>query len=106
MKIKRDVIKGQWVDFEGDVRLQVRPFPASEGLFTPTNAEEMSEATWARFNYCLLRWEGLKEEDDSEFEFNEDNKRFVFNYIQDIVLFVITQTRIMEGDITKELGEL
>ena len=105
MKIKRKSIKGQWVDYEGGVRLQIRPFPASEGIFTPTNAEELSQATWARYNYCLQGWEGLKEEDDSDFEFNEENKKFVFDFVQDLVLFVVTQSRMMEGNITEELGE-
>lgn len=104
MKINRKNLEGKWVDWEHGVKLLLRPFPSSEGIFAPQNAKEIAEASWIRFDYCVLDWEGIEDEEGNTLECNSENKRLIFDYVEDLLSFVIVKTRQIGNEMSDELG--
>ncbi len=105
MIITRKPIKGECIEFQGHVVLFIRPFPASEGIFAPTNVKELTDASWVRFEHCLQGWKGIKDEDEeTDFEYNDENKKFLFDYAQELVFFAVTEARKMEQKVSDSLG--
>ncbi len=106
MRINRKASEGKWFDFNEKVRLHIRPFPASYGLFRPETAVELAEATWARFNYGLIGWEGIEDEDGSNLEIIEENKKLLFDLYEDLMVFVTLKIRDLTSEVNLELGNL
>lgn len=103
MKINRKIQEGKWFDFNEKVRVLIRPFPTSFGLFRPETPMELAEATWIRFNYSLLDWEGIEDEDGSKLEVTENNKKFLYDYFEDLMVFVTLRIRDMTSEVNQEL---
>jgi len=81
--------KGQWIKFPEDeeVEIKIRPFSLFSLTKVPSaDTVDMSEV-WNIFNYCIVDWKGIEGE-EGPMECNEDNKRFVYDYDQDLVVFV------------------
>ncbi len=102
--IKKKSIVEQWVEWKGDVRLLLRPFAFSQGIFVPTNAKEVAEAMWVQFNYCIMDWEGIEDEDGNTLECNEENKKLLFDYVEDLLDFVFHKVKEVTSDVSDELG--
>jgi hypothetical protein len=84
MIIKRKQLESEWFSYSEKSKFLVRPFPR----FTVLDKDKDSERMWMSFEYALQGWEGLEEEDGSKFEFTEENKRILFDFIVEIVNFV------------------
>ena len=88
MKINRNIVEATWVDYDADVSFKVRQFPLSQGMWLSGNNEEFMEFNWKRFNYALIDWKGFTNEKDEVLECNEESKRFVYDYIPEISLWI------------------
>ena len=90
MKLYVKNMQDRWVDYpdDKDVRLKIRPFPMSNGILFDTSEKRLTEYTWDKFNYCVVDWEGILDENDNPLECNDENKRLIFDYGQEIVMWV------------------
>lgn len=97
-KINTKLAEERWVEYEKDkdIKVKVRLFPMSQSLFAPIDEEGMGKAAWIRFNYCLIDWKGLTDENDKEFICNEKNKKYLFDHILELMMWI---TSILNEDI-------
>jgi len=91
MKINKSIITEKWVKYIDDeeVEFKIRPFPQSNGLMPSDDIDAQVKFNWKVFDYCLTDWRGLVDDDDKQLEFNETNKRFIFDYVREIFSFVL-----------------
>ncbi len=81
-KAKKDV-------FEIDgVKYTLRPMPFSRYRAPELDEEGQTimtmEAAWVLFDGCLAGWDGLEDGDGKPVVFNKQNKRYIFDYIEDV----------------------
>lgn len=90
MKINKSMIDAKWYDYELDneVKFLIRQMPLSIGMWAANSPEEFMAFTRRRFLYCVQDWSGLVDENDKEFPCTEENKEFVFDYVQEIPLWM------------------
>ena len=89
MKINRSIVDARWIDYvEDGVKFKIRPFPMSMGMWMPNSDDEFIEFTKKRFLYCVVDWQGLLDENDEELPCNEETKSFIFDYVQEISLWI------------------
>ena len=93
MKINRKLAEAQWVDYpEGEeVKFKIRPFPMSQGMWMPDDKTDIVDFMWKRFNYCVVDWQGVDDEEGNPFNCTEENKKFIFDYAQDIMGWISSQ---------------
>jgi hypothetical protein len=91
MKIKKSIVEAKWIKYPDDeeVEFKIRPFPQSEGLMPSDDEYKQAQFNWKVFNYCVLDWKGMVNEDNEPLECNEINKKFVFDYVREVFSFVI-----------------
>jgi hypothetical protein len=98
MKIMKSAIKERTFDFNEKVKFKVRAMPASAlkgNIFFDTGA-----ANFEIFDFVLTGWEGLYNEDDSDFVYNKENKKFIFDYVPEIKQFVIEKSNSILAETT------
>lgn len=96
MKIKTKVLDKKWFTYkDGDdvAQFQVRPFPFSN---IKMDADELILHLWEQFDYCLVGWKDI-DDDGTPYEYNDDNKKKLFDFYEHIREFVFSKA--------KELGE-
>lgn len=102
-KFNKKAAQGTWVTYteDEDVELKIRPFSlfSLSKLPTATNIE-MSDF-WNIYDYVLMDWKGIEDE-DGPLEFNEENKKMVYDYDQEISAFVVSQASEMREKIVSE----
>jgi hypothetical protein len=81
--------KGEWIALPEDeeVQIKIRPFSLFSLTKVPSADDVDMSEIWNIFNYCIIDWKGIEGE-DGPLECNEDNKRLVYDYDQDLVVFV------------------
>lgn len=97
-------IKGKWITHPEDKEVQVRIRPFSLFSFTKIPTEENVDMSqfWGIFNYCVLDWKGFVDSNDKPMKCTEENKRIVFDYDQDIILFVVNEASEMRESVVSE----
>jgi len=90
MKIDKKVLEAEWVDYK-DARLHMRPLPVSANPYQMTGNMTIADYAWQVFDYCVIGWEGFEDDKGNELKFNADNKRLVFDVLDDISNFVMEQ---------------
>ena len=83
MRITKSSVEAQWFTFEGEVQFQIRPFK-----FTSMNLESITESMYLQFDYCIVDWKGIDDEKDKPLKCNEENKKHLYDYYQDVRDFV------------------
>jgi hypothetical protein len=71
-----------------DVKVKIRRFPLTSALFAPNDPDALAKLAWQRFNYSITKWHGFVDDDGNPLECNEDNKRTVFDHMEDVLLWV------------------
>ena len=96
--------KGVWTKFPDDeeVSLLLRPFTLFSFTKMPSDDSFNIKEFWSVFDYCVLDWKGFVNAEDKVLECNTESKRMVFDYDQDIVLFVISETSKLRDSIVTE----
>jgi len=103
-KFNKSKAKGKWFDFEQDqeLKLFIKPF----SLFTmnklpsdPTDTQMNVSDLFPAFNYCVNDWKGFVDENGVELKCNEENKKLIFDFDQEIVTFVIDKAMSIRAEI-------
>ena len=107
-KFKVKPIKGVWIDVPGDeeVKLQIKPMSVFTLKKLPTTSEITIEDGWNMFNMMLIGWKGFVDEDDKPLECNEENKKMVYEYDQDLVTFAIEECNKLREQVVGEKSEI
>ena len=91
--LKKSKINGEWINYEKDdsVKLKVRPFPTNDSsiLRSGNPGEVNNEQIWDVFNYCIMDWKGIVDEDGKALECTEDNKRSLFIYDTEFIVDIL-----------------
>ena len=93
-KYKKKLALGTWIKFPEDkeVECRIRPFSLFNMTKLPNDETELSiKQIWETFNYSLLDWKGIEGEDGS-LDCNEENKRLVYDFDQELVMFIISES--------------
>lgn len=80
-----------------EIKVKIRRFPLSASLFAPNDPDGFIKLAWQRFNYCIIDWKGFTDTEDKPLECNDENKRAVFDFFEDILVWV--SSLIMDQDI-------
>lgn len=91
MKINKSRLKEQWVKIDEDVEVLLQPFPASRNIFQSVENRELDKIYWKMFNYSVLDWKGLVDENDKPLECNEENKQVVFDFAQEVMMEITSK---------------
>jgi len=97
-KYNTHTTKGEWITLPSDeeVKFKLRPFSIFSLTKKPSEDNVDMSEMWNVFNYCVIDWKGLEGEDGS-MDCNEDNKRIVYDYDQELVVFITNEsTRLRE----------
>ena len=89
-KINKSKIKDNWYIFDKDdtVEFKIRPFPLTNMLIGYVNKVDLMNLMWQKFNYCILDWKGIQDDKDKDLKCNEENKKFVFDWDEEIVIYI------------------
>lgn len=79
--------KEQWFKYDEDVSFLIRPFPFS-GRSLSTGEANISEMLVAQASYCVIDWKGINDEKDKPVKCNDENKKFLFDYSNELFNFV------------------
>ena len=104
MEINTKLAEAKWVKYNDDeeVEFKLRPFPMSQGMWIPDTSDDITDYTWKKFNYCVLDWKGLNDQDGTPLECTEENKQYIFDYVHEIMLWVSVQIASLTTDISLE----
>lgn len=92
IKINKKNLKSEWFDYDDDVKFLIRPFPLSERAISPSGTNVI-DLLIKQSMYCLEDWKGIVDQDEKPIECNEENKRFIFDYSDDIITFVVNKSK-------------
>ena len=82
-----------WItnDQDTEVQVKLRRFPLSLALYAPNDADGIVKLAWQRFNYCVTSWKGFLNENEKPLVCNEENKRIVFDFDEDTMLWIANE---------------
>jgi hypothetical protein len=92
IKINKKNLKSEWFDFDEGIKFLIRPFPLSERSLSPSTSN-IIEVLIKQAMYCLKEWEGVCDDEDNVLECNEENKKLLFDYSDDVVSFICDKSR-------------
>lgn len=81
-----------WFPFPTDegIEFKLRMFPNSEAMNIEGNmTNAISQGVWKVFNYCVVDWKGILDENEEPIPCNEENKLFIFEQDEEIMEWVI-----------------
>ena len=90
MKINTKLTKGDWVDYEAGIKFCLRPYPSSL-LYPIDDPIEQAKQVWKMYDYCLVDWSGLETDDGKPFTYNNNNKKYIYDYYTSIRDWLIEQ---------------
>ena len=104
MKINTKSLEGTWIKFKG-LDLKIRPAATSSNPFTLINQETLTlgDYMWSVFDSCLVDWKNVTDTNDKVIEFNSDNKRMLFDYVDGIADHVEKESTKLRKVFNKEL---
>lgn len=102
MKIDTKLAEAKWIDYEDDteVKFKLRPFPMSQGIYV--DSDDIIEYTWKKFNYSVIDWKGITNEKDQPLECNDENKKFIFDYVQDLMMWIMVEISKLTSDLSSQ----
>ena len=100
-KFKQKIAKGKWTTFPEDDEVQVliRPFSLFNLTKIPTEVDVDFTQFMDIYNYCLLDWKGIQDNQGNDLKCNDDNKKLVFDFDQELVLFVVNECSKLRQDV-------
>jgi hypothetical protein len=106
--VNTQVTKEVWVinDQDKDIKVKIRRFPLSLSLFAPTDPDATVKLAWQRFDYCVIDWEGYQDENGKPLECNSENKRIVFDFHDDDMLWIATEIMKLDPNHKKKVQML
>jgi hypothetical protein len=105
MKINKEAIAGEWIEHpEDDVSFHIRPFPFSKGVWSFNEETAFVNSLRAQYDYALLGWKGIMNEDETDFPCNEENRKFVFDFVGKYRSFIVEESTKMAHTLAGEMG--
>ena len=105
-KINTKTTEGVWVKYpeDQDIQFLIRPFSIFNLQRMPSaeNADFTIDEYWTIFNYCLVDWKGIYDENDKPLKCNEQNKKLIADHIQDLATFVIEEAVKAKGNVSEK----
>jgi len=105
-KINTKPLKGKWLKFpdDEDIEVLVRPYSLFNMNRIPSGdeAEINISEFYDSFEYVTLDWKGIRDEDDKPLKCNDENKRVIYDFFQELVAFIIQQSMEMRSQIVSE----
>lgn len=92
LKLNKNANKEEWFDYDEDVAFLIRPFPLSERALTPSGTGVI-DVFIKQAMYCLMDWKGVVDENEKTIKCVDENKQFLFDFDEDLVLFVCTKSK-------------
>ena len=102
MIINKSLIKKEeWFDLDDsqEVSFKIRPFPASHNVLRSIGDSDNVDIWWKMFNYSLVEWKGVYDKNEVKMECNDENKKVLFDYSQDVMMFVCNKCSSKNEDI-------
>ena len=99
MIINKKLIKEKWYDLDKKVSFKIKPFPISHNILRSIGKDDTIDIWWKMFDYSLIDWKGINDENDKLMECNDENKKFLFDYSQDVMMFVCNKASANNKDI-------
>jgi hypothetical protein len=101
-KINRTILaEERWVTNPDDkeIRVKLRRFPVSQGMYIPgVSSESMWSFAFKKFDYCILEWEGINNEEGNLLECNSENKKLIYDYIEDLMMWISVEIKKLKED--------
>lgn len=91
-KFNTKLFKGIWVSCpdQESIQIKIRPFSIFSSTKNPADENFDLKEVWNQFNYCVTAWKGFQDE-NGDMECNEANKKIVFEFDQELALFVLKE---------------
>ena len=100
IKINKSKNKERWFDYDEDVKFLIRPFPLSQRALTPSGMD-LEKVLLKQASYTLVDWQGIVDEDDNPVKCTDENKEFVLDYSQDLVIFICEKSKEINDELVK-----
>jgi len=94
----------KWITYPEDEEVQflIKPFSVLFLTNLPTNENLSPEMLWDNFNATVVDWKGITDADGKTLKCNKDNKRFIAEQFQDILMFVFNESNKMNQRLEEE----
>ena len=92
--INKTKVKEQWFDYDEDTSFLIRPFPLSERVLSPSGSI-IHSLVIKQVTYCLLDWKGFKDENGNDVKCTDENKKFILDYSEELILFISAKAKEM-----------
>ena len=92
IKVNKSKLQPTWVEYKDTgAKIQIRPFSvfANNSLPSGQDAAEQISEFWKIYNYVVIAWEGIVDEEDKVFECNDENKKILYDYDVELRSFII-----------------
>jgi len=94
----RKKMKNKWFEFDDDVSFLIKPFPLSERALSPSGTN-IIEIIMKQAEYCLVDWKGIVDENNKPIKCNEENKRFILDFSDELATFICECSKTMNEGI-------
>lgn len=98
IKIDKNKSNKQWFEYSEGVEFLIKPFPLSERALSPSNSN-ITEILIKQAMYCLQDWKGVVDSEDKPIKCSDENKKFIFDFSHDIVIWVCEKSHEMNNGI-------
>jgi len=98
MKINKKAVKTDWFEYNETVKFNLKPFP-----FSSIKVTDVDASLWEQFKFCIIDWKGLEDDDGKKLECDEENKKFIFDYVPELREFVFQSVRKYSEKIAGEI---
>ena len=94
--------KGVWVEDpkNKDTEYLIRPIQILSMTKLPTEQSDFDpKDIWEMFNFALMDWKGVVDEDEKKIKCNEESKKMVYEYDQETVAFVLERSNELRQEV-------
>ena len=98
MKINKAAVKSEWFTLQKGVKIEIRPF-----AFSAVKISDFDGIMLEQFMFSVLDWKGIVDENDEPLPCNDENKKFMFDYVPEVRDFVSEKIREQVEKINAEL---
>jgi len=106
MRVDMSKAKQEFVEIDG-AKYNLRSMPFSRFRMPETDEDGnpilTMETAWVLFDGCLVGWEGLEDTDGKPVPFNRKNRKYIFDYIEDVREPVLKRIVELNGHVENEV---
>jgi hypothetical protein len=103
MKINKQSLQGKWVEYKPGVKFKIRPYSLFAVNIKPNVQDgdeiESAKSMFGMFDYSVMDWEGVFDENDEKLECTTENKQMFYEYVQDLAVWIFEQARNIRDEV-------